>query len=59
MTIRKFDIYDAIQQTMFIQNCGWAEACKQMMKFITENPTYCSQLDCHTQRTAKEVMAVT
>ena len=56
--MRQFDIYDAIQQTMFIQNCGWAEACKQMMKFITENPTYCTQLDCHTQRTAKEVMAV-
>ena len=53
---RKFDIYDAIQQTAIIQECGWSEACKQMMKFITETPTYCSQLDCHTQRTVKDIL---
>lgn len=53
---RQFDIYDAIQQTANIQECGWAEACKMVYKFITENPVYCTQLDCHTQRTAKDVL---
>lgn len=54
--MRKFDIYDAIQQTMFIQDCSWEKACNLMTLFITENPTYCTQLDCHTQRTAKDIL---
>lgn len=54
--MRKFDIYDAIQQTMFIQECSWEKACNLMTLFITENPTYCTQLDCHTQRTAKDIL---
>lgn len=54
--MRQFDIYDAIQQTAIIQECGWAEACKMVYEFITETPTYCSQLDCHTQRTAKDIL---
>lgn len=59
MTNRKFDIYDAIQQTANIQECEWAEACKMVYEFITENPSYCLQIDCFTRRTTKDVMVNT